>query len=123
ELLLALDVHHDQGRAVVVGLEAALAHLPERHGEQSVGDVPGLRGTVLQRYVEQRLDHAPPAADQADGLPVAGPRRAPDDRPGLVRLEGGDRVPRGRLSGHAAILRRLSRSVSARLETTLSELP
>ena len=39
ELALALDVHDDQRRAVVVGLEAALAHLAERDRQQPVGDV------------------------------------------------------------------------------------
>ena len=62
ELQLGLDVDHDQRGAVVVGLEAALADLPEQDGEQPVRDVPGLRDPVGERDVEDRLDHAAPAA-------------------------------------------------------------
>ena len=48
---------------------------------------------VLERYVEQRLDDAAPAADQADGVAVTRPGRAPDDRPRLVPLERRDGGP------------------------------
>ena len=58
--------------------------LPERHRQQPVGDVAVLGHALLQGYVEERLDHAAPAADQADGVAVAGPGGAPDDRPRLV---------------------------------------
>ena len=95
ELALGLHVDDHQRRAVVVGLEAALADLAERHGEQPVGDVARLRHPRLQRYVEQRLDDGAPAADQADGVAVAGPGGAPDDRPRLVLPEGRDGFPGG----------------------------
>ena len=100
ELLLGLDLDHDQRRAVVVRLEAALGDLPERHGQQPVRDVPGLGHALLEGYVEDGLDHRAPAADQADRVAVAGPGRAPDDRPRLVPLERGDGVPGGRGVGH-----------------------
>ena len=104
ELQLGLDVDHDQRGAVVVRLEAALAHLAERDREQPVGDVPVVGHALLERYVEQRLDHAAPAADQPDRVAVARPRRAPDDRPRLVPLERLDGFPgRGR-GGHGGSL-------------------
>ena len=54
---------------------------------------PSVGHALLERYVEERLDDRAPAADDADGVAVAGPRRAPDDRPRLVPLERGDGVP------------------------------
>ena len=84
ELPLALDVDDHQRGAVVVGLEAPLADLPERHREQPVGHLAGLRGALLERYVEQRLDHRPGACQHADRVPITRPRGTPDDRPRLV---------------------------------------
>ena len=48
---------------------------------------------LLERYVEERLDHAAAAAHEADRVAVAGPGRAPDDRPRLVPLERVDGGP------------------------------
>jgi len=92
ELALGLDVDHDQRRAVVVGLEAALGDLAERDRQQPVGDMTGVRRAVLERDVEYGLDHAAPTTDEADGVAVARPRRAPDDRPGLVLPQRCDRL-------------------------------
>ena len=91
ELTLALDVHDDQRRPVVVRLEPALLDLTEGDGEQPVGDVVVLGTALLQRDVQDRLDDAAPAAHQPDRVPVPRPRRPPDDRPRLVppqRLDG-----------------------------------
>ena len=52
ELALGLDVDHDQRRAVVVGLEAALGDLAERDRQQPVGDVTVVRRPGLERDVE-----------------------------------------------------------------------
>jgi hypothetical protein len=100
ELALGLDVDHDQRRAVVVGLEAALGDLAERDRQQPVGDMTGVRRPVLERDVEYGLDHVAPTTDEPDGIAVARPGRAPDDRPGLLLLRRRDRlagVARGRL--------------------------
>ena len=92
ELALGLDVDHDQRRAVVVGLEASLGDLAERDRQQPVGDMTGGRRAVLERHVEYRLDHLAPTTDQADGVAVSRPGRAPDDRPGLVLPQRCDRL-------------------------------
>ena len=65
ELQLGLDVDHHERRPVVVRLEPPLAHLPERHRQQPVGDVTVGGRTGLERYVEQRL--APRAASRRPG--------------------------------------------------------
>ena len=70
-------------RAVVVGLEAAPGDLAERDRPQPVGDMTAVRRPVLERDVEYGLDHVAPTTDEADGVAVARPGRAPDDRPGL----------------------------------------
>ena len=77
ELQLGLDVDDDQRRAVVVRLEAALAHLAERDREQPVGDVPGLGHALLERYVEDRLDHVrrPPTRPTVSRSPARVERR------------------------------------------------
>ena len=59
ELPLALDVHDDQRRTVVVRLEPPLAHLPERDRQQPVGDVVGFGDALFERHVQDRLDDAP----------------------------------------------------------------
>ncbi len=102
ELELAFDLDHDQRRAVVVRVEAALPDLPEGHRDQPVRDVPGLRHAPLERDVEQRLDHPSPPADEPDRLAITGSRRPPDDRPRLVPLERSDGVPGVAGGGHGA---------------------
>ena len=98
ELALALDVHDDQRRPVVVRLEPALLDLTEGDGEQPVGDVVVLGTALLERDVQDRLDDAAPAADQPDRVPVPRPRRPPDDRPRLVPPQRLDGFPGTRLA-------------------------
>ena len=59
------------------------AHLPERHGDQPVRAPARLRGTALERDVEQARDLVRRAADQARRRR----RLAPDDRPRPVPLD------------------------------------
>ena len=78
ELLLALDVDDDQRRAVVVRLEPALPDLAERDRDQPVGDVPGLGDALLERDVEDRLDHlapVPPTSPTVSRSPARVDRR------------------------------------------------
>ena len=82
-LVLGLDVDDRQRGAVVDGGEAALVHLPERHGDQPVRAPARLRGTALERDVEQARDLVRRAADQARRRR----RLAPDDRPRTVPLD------------------------------------
>ena len=99
ELPLALDVHDDQRRTVVVRLEPPLLYLAEGDGEQPVGDVVGFGYALFERHVQDRLDHAALAADQPDGVPVPRPRRPPDDRPRLMPPQRLDRFPGTRTPG------------------------
>ena len=96
ELPLGLHLDDHQRRAVVVGLETALGHLPERYGDQPVALPPLRRRTGLQRDVEDRRHLRPTTAEHAHRVAVTCPRRPPDDRPRLVPLERGDGVPGGR---------------------------
>ena len=93
ELPLGLDIDHDERRAVVVRLEAALRNLAERYGDQPVALSSGRRRSLLERDVHDRVGDPAPAAEQADGVAITRPGRAPDDGPRLVPLDGRDGFP------------------------------
>ena len=65
ELALGLDVDHDQRRAVVVGLEAALGDLAERDRQQPVGDMTGVR--EARPRAGRRVPTRPRGADHRPG--------------------------------------------------------
>ena len=77
DLLLLLDLDHGQRGAVVVHLEPALGHLPERDREQPVEPAAALRSAYLERHVGQSLHRGEAAADQRDRGAVAQPDRRP----------------------------------------------
>ena len=97
EVVLDVDVDHDEGGAVVVGLEAALGDLPERDRQQAVGGASVFGRAVLEGYVEQARDLAPRTADREHGVVVAHPHQ----RPRVVPLQRGEHGRRGRVRGHA----------------------
>ena len=82
-LVLDVDVDDHQRGAVVDGVEAALAHLAERQGDQPVGDLAVLGDAALQRDVEERLDLRTPSRHQPGGALGL----AADHRPRLVPLD------------------------------------
>jgi hypothetical protein len=80
---LEVDVHDHQGRAVVVGVEPALADLPERDRQQPVETSTVLGHPLLQGYVDQPLDLTPTTAHEGHRGRVP----QPDRRPRLVPLQ------------------------------------
>ena len=83
DLVLDGDVDDDERGAVVDHVEATLGDLAEGHCHQTIGAAPRLGDAVLERDVEDRLDLAPGAADDAG----RGCGLAPDHRPRVLPLD------------------------------------
>jgi hypothetical protein len=70
ELPLGLHLDDHQRGAVVVRLEAAFGHLPERYGDQPVTQPPLRRRPLGQRDVHDRRDLRAPSAQHPHGVAV-----------------------------------------------------